>query len=150
MARRNTKLESVAAEFLVLGQLLLERVEAYKSYTNMPGYDLVATNPHTNKSARIQVKSRARLGDSHMIVKNLDFDFLVGVRLNGTRKLGPDDNILAPQFFVLPVQAVAKARRKSRFGWVVRFREVSNEYRENWSQIAGFLADAGRLTVATP
>ena len=56
--RLDTKLESKAAEFLVLGRLLLERVPTYKSYINYPGYDLIATNPEKNKSVRIQVKSR--------------------------------------------------------------------------------------------
>jgi hypothetical protein len=62
MSRLDTKLESEGAEFLVLGQLLVARIPTYKTYTNMPGYDLVATNPDTNRAARIQVKSRWRTG----------------------------------------------------------------------------------------
>ena len=58
MERQDTRLESEGAEFLVLGQLLINRIVAYKTYTNMPGYDLVATNPENNSSAKIQVKSR--------------------------------------------------------------------------------------------
>jgi len=50
MPRQDTKLEAEGAEFLVLGQLLLQRIPTYKTYTNMRGYDLVATNPETNKS----------------------------------------------------------------------------------------------------
>jgi len=60
MPRQDTKLESEGAEFLVLGQLLIHRIAAYKTYTNMPGYDLVATHPEKNTSAKIQVKSRWR------------------------------------------------------------------------------------------
>ncbi len=45
MERQDTRLESEGAEFLVLGQFLINRIVAYKTYTNMPGYDLVATNP---------------------------------------------------------------------------------------------------------
>jgi len=45
MSRLDTRLESEGAEFLVLGQLLIHRIAAYKTYTNMLGYDLVATHP---------------------------------------------------------------------------------------------------------
>jgi hypothetical protein len=47
MPRQDTNPETEAAEFLVLGQLLLERILAHKAYTNFPGYDLVA--PHSHK-----------------------------------------------------------------------------------------------------
>ncbi|GHB13563.1 hypothetical protein [Modicisalibacter luteus] len=57
MARLKTHLKAEGAEFLVLGQLLLHRIPSYKTYTNMPGYDLVATHPENNTSARIQVKA---------------------------------------------------------------------------------------------
>ena len=53
MARLDTRLEAEGAEFLALGQLLLHKIASYKTYTNMPGYDLVATNPESNKSAII-------------------------------------------------------------------------------------------------
>lgn len=42
MPRLDTRLESEGAEFLVLGQLLIARIPTYKTYTNMPGWDLVA------------------------------------------------------------------------------------------------------------
>ena len=50
MPRQDTKLESEGGEFLVLCQFLIEGIPAYKTYTNMPGYDLVATWPDTNRS----------------------------------------------------------------------------------------------------
>jgi hypothetical protein len=56
--RRDTRLESEGAEFLVLGQLLIAGVEAHKAYTRYPGYDLVAINPDRDRTCRIQVKSR--------------------------------------------------------------------------------------------
>jgi hypothetical protein len=56
--RRNTKLEAEGAEFMVLGMLLVEGIHCFKAYTNFPGYDLVAVNPASQKTARIQVKSR--------------------------------------------------------------------------------------------
>ena len=46
--RKDTKLESERAEFLVLGRLLLEKITAFKTYTNFPGYDLIAPNISTN------------------------------------------------------------------------------------------------------
>ena len=58
MPRLNTRLESEGAEFLVLGNLLIEEIAAYKTYANMPGYDLIVTNPEVVTAARIQVKSR--------------------------------------------------------------------------------------------
>ena len=51
--RKNTRLESEGAEFLVLGNLLLNGIPSYKTYTNMPGYDLVATSPENNTSVMI-------------------------------------------------------------------------------------------------
>ena len=56
--RRDTKLESETAEFLVPGRLLLERITGFKAHTNFPGYDLIATSAENNTSVRIQVKSR--------------------------------------------------------------------------------------------
>jgi hypothetical protein len=55
--RQNTRLESEGAEFLVLGNLLIEGVSCFKAYTNFKGYDLVAVNPETGKTARIQVRA---------------------------------------------------------------------------------------------
>jgi hypothetical protein len=45
MRRQDTKFEAEDAELLVLSRPLFHRIEAYKAYTNMPGYDLVARNP---------------------------------------------------------------------------------------------------------
>ena len=42
--RRNTQLEAEGAEFLVVGWLLINGIEAHKMYTKAPGYDLVAVN----------------------------------------------------------------------------------------------------------
>jgi hypothetical protein len=55
--RLDTKLEAEAAEFFVLGHLLLERILAFKAYVNFPGYDLIATDADSNTSARLQVKN---------------------------------------------------------------------------------------------
>ena len=47
MARRETTLEAEGAEFLVLGRLLIEGIQAFKGYRKLPGYDVIATNPVT-------------------------------------------------------------------------------------------------------
>ncbi len=54
--RRDTRLEAEGAEFLVVGWLLINGIEAHKTYSKMPGYDLIAVNAKDNKSCRIQVK----------------------------------------------------------------------------------------------
>ena len=53
-----TNLYSEGAEFLVLGQLLIRGVHATKAYTRFPGWDVLATNPATGDTCRIQVKAR--------------------------------------------------------------------------------------------
>lgn len=141
MARLNTKLESEGAEFLVLGQLLLHRIPAYKTYSNMPGYDIVATNPDTNRSARIQVKSRWRTGAPGFLIKNLDCEFVVVVRLNRGHKDGRG-KVLPPEYFVLPIDAVRGAHQKGSWSKVY-FRRIPeiDKYRDNYGVIVDFLAE---------
>ena len=43
--RMDTRLESEAAEFLVLGHLLTAGMEEHKAYTRFPGFDVLALNP---------------------------------------------------------------------------------------------------------
>lgn len=150
MPRQDTKLESEGAEFLVLGQLLLQRIPTYKTYTNMPGYDLVATNPDTNLSARIQVKSRWRTGAPGFLIKNFDCEFVVVVRLNRGKK-GGGGNILPPEFFVLPV-SVVKAVHKPGSWSKVFFKHISDfeGYRDNWLLIETFLAGTHAKDVTQP
>jgi hypothetical protein len=98
MPRQDTQLESEGAEFLVLGQLLIEGIPAYKTYTNLRGYDLVATWPETNRSARIQVKSRWATNAKQFLIKEIDCDFVVLVRLNrGYRLAAAEKMTLPPQ-----------------------------------------------------
>ena len=106
MARQDTKLESEGAEFLVLGQLLIEGITAYKMYIKQRGYDLVAIWPETNRVARIQVKSRWATTAPHFLIKNVDdCDFIILVRLKRGKlawapektKLLPED----PEYYVL-------------------------------------------------
>lgn len=83
MPRLDSKLEAEGAEFLVLGLLLTEGIQAVKNYTKFPGYDIVAVDPERHRSCRIQVKSRwARDYDGGFLIKNFDCDFVAFVQLN--------------------------------------------------------------------
>lgn len=146
--KQDTKLESEGAEFLVLGNLLIEGISAYKAYINFPGYDLTAVNPDTRRVARIQVKSRwATDYDASFPLKNLDCDFVVHVALNrgyrfGKKKrvLNDDSGVKPPCFYVFPVDILLKARRDD--GWnKVQIKKLDNleNYIDNWGLISNFL-----------
>ena len=139
MARLDTRLEAEGAEFLVLGQLLLHRIASYKTYTNMPGYDLVATNPELNKSAMIQVKSRWRTGAAGFPINNFECDFVVVVLLNRGSKDGKKE-VLPPKYYVFPVSVIKKAPRSKNWG-KVNLKNISNieGYENNWALITEFL-----------
>lgn len=91
--RQNTRLESEGAEFLVLGNLLVSGVSCFKACTNFQGYDLVAVNADTSRSARIQVKSRwatnyDRSSQSRTTIAILSFTsrLIAGIGLAANRK----------------------------------------------------------------
>lgn len=137
--RLNTRLESEGAEFLVLGQLLVHRIATYKTYTNLPGYDLVATHPENNRSARIQVKSRWRTGAQDFPIQNFDCDFVVVALLNRGSKDGRKQ-VLEPRFYVLPIEVVRSLPRTANWN-KVRLRDVPEleNYCEAWHFISKFL-----------
>lgn len=139
MPRQNTQLESEGAEFLVLGQLLIQGIPAYKTYTNMPGYDLVATNPEKNRAARLQVKSRWKTNAEGFIIKNFDCDFVVIVKLNRGSKDG-EAKVLPPEFYILPVEVARDLPRTKGWG-KVSFRNIPDleSYRDHWELIRTFL-----------
>jgi hypothetical protein len=139
MPRQNTRIESEGAEFLVLGQLLIAGIPSYKAYTNTPGYDLVATNPAENTSARISVKSRWRTKAEGFIINNFDCDFVVIAKLNRGSKDGRAE-VLAPEFFVLPANVARQLPRTPGWG-KVSFRNIPDmeRYRDGWGLIREFL-----------
>lgn len=139
MPRLDTKLEAEGAEFLVLGQLLLHRIPSHKAYTNTRGYDVVATDPERNSSARIQVKSRWRTGAPGFIIKNFDCDFVIVVKLNRGVK-GGGGKVTAPEYFVFPKKVLAKVPRTKNWGRM-EFKNIPDleKYRENWELIRSFL-----------
>jgi hypothetical protein len=140
MPRLDTRLESEGAEFLVLGQLLLSKIPAYKTYTNMPGYDLVATNPEQNVSAKIQVKSRWQTAAPAFPIKNFDCDFVVFCRLNRGNKAGTG-TVREPEYFVFPVRIVKAAQRDTSTWSKVYLRDIkrAEQYRSRWDLVAAFL-----------
>jgi len=144
MPRQNTKLESEGAEFLVLGHLLMHRILSYKTYTNMPGYDLVATSPEHNTSARIQVKSRWRTGAPGFIIKNFNCDFVIVARLNRGNKRGTG-KVLAPEYFIFPARLLEKVPRTEGWGRM-DFRDIPDieKYRDAWHRIQEFLTARAR------
>jgi hypothetical protein len=142
MPRQDTRLEAEGAEFLVLGHLLLTRIPSYKTYTNMPGYDLVATNPEQNRAAKIQVKSRWRTGAPGFLIKKFNCDFVVVVKLNRGKK-GGGGQVKPPEFFVFPT-TVVKAACQTKNWSKVYFRDIENcdSYRDAWSLVGDFLCKA--------
>jgi hypothetical protein len=138
MARQDTALETAGAEFLVLGQLLILGVPAYKAYVNFPGYDLVATSLDGSRAARIQVKSRWATDAPHWLVKHLDrCDFVVLVGLNrgtrGKRALEAGE----PEYYVLKAGQARSLIVDEERGWAkIRRREDDlAPYQRNWRVI---------------
>ncbi|MEN1678110.1 MAG: hypothetical protein AAGJ46_00845 [Planctomycetota bacterium] len=110
MARRDTKLESEGAEFLVLGQLLVRGVSCYKAYTNMRDYDLVANSPDLRRAVTIQVKSRWDSSARGFFLRSISTDFVVAVFLNmsaSDESQGPK-----PVYYVLPRRILRKYWRR--------------------------------------
>lgn len=146
--RQDTKLEAEGAEFLVLGMLLVEGLHAFKAYTNFAGYDLVALEPGTGRSARIQVKSRwATNYDRSFPIRNFDCDFVVLAALNrgyrfGRAADGPTDGRAPPRLYCFPVELVRAAQSPTdKWGKVSLARIPDAEsYVEAWHLIRDHLA----------
>jgi len=139
----DTKLEAQAAEFLVLSHLLLERISAFKSYPNFPGYDLIAVG---NKTARIQVKSRYQTNYDGFPIKNFASDFVVFVALNrgfgGGPKKNGDTGIRPPEFFVFPIKYIEQVRdqnKKNKWGKIMKEWLDWKKYQDNWILIKEFI-----------
>lgn len=147
MARLDTSLESSGAEFLVLGHLLIEGIQAFKAYTNFPGYDIIATNPEKNRSCRIQVKSRwATDFDGGFIIRNFDCDFVVFVALNRgfryRRKRSVEhDGRKEPKFYIFPTTVVQTAQDPTNKWGKTFLRNIESveQYVNNWGLVKAFL-----------
>lgn len=132
-----TTLEAAGAEHLVIGHLLVRRIQAFRAQANQPGYDIVAVHPETNRSIKIQVKSRAATDAGGFKVKNWDFDVLVLVRLN----LGERDALTAstgrkepePDFYVVLRESIPELEAQGE----IKFRTSALPHgcRDNWSAV---------------
>lgn len=133
MGYKNTKLEAEGAEFLVLGNLLINGVATYKTYTNMPGYDLVATNPELNTSAKIQVKSRWTRKATGFLISRFDCDFVVFVRLNldGVKSESAGDIV---DYYIFPASVVEEAHRPGKMPKVI-LKDIPEyqRYKNDWT-----------------
>ena len=140
MAILDTRLESEGAEFLVLAHLLIHRIATYKTYTNMPGYDLVATNPEKNTSARIQVKSRWETDAAGFPIKNFDCDFVAVALLNRGSKNGKKE-VRSPDIYIVPIRVIKKVHNTDSSWGKVVLKDIKDleKYRENWDLICKFL-----------
>lgn len=149
MTRLNTKLQSTGAEFLVLGNLLINGIQAYKAYENYPGYDLIAVNHNGQKYCRVQVKSRYPTDNGGGFpIKNFECDFVVFAALNrgicyAKAKVISDDNsgVAEPVFYIFPVEVVSAAVKETMTWSKVYLRDIADadKYRQNWSLISDFL-----------
>jgi len=130
--RQNTRLESEGAEFLVLGNLLIQGIPSYKTYTNMPGYDVIATNPETEKLIKIQVKSRWRTNAPGFIIKNFDCDFIIVVRLNRGNKAG-NAEVKTPEFFIFPKHILEPITRTKDWN-KMNLKDIPNylDFKDQW------------------
>lgn len=141
MTPKNTGLETEGAEFLVLGNLLINGVAAYKTYANLRGYDLVATSPEHNTSAKLQVKSRWTRKATGFLISRFDCDFVIFVKLNldwaASAVEAPD-----PEYFVLPADVVERAHRPGKMPKVI-LKDIPNyqQYHGRWQLVSSFLAD---------
>lgn len=153
-----TNLHSEGAEFLVLGHLLIRGVHATKAYTQFPGWDLLATNPDTGRTCRVQVKARLRTDYGRAFpIKNFDAEFVVHVALNRgylrRRASGTDTGERSVEFYVLPmavVQAACQGATKWGTSSKVYMRTTIpdwEQYRDAWGLIA---ASLGIGPTATP
>jgi hypothetical protein len=141
MAIKNTKLESEGAEFLVLGNLLINGIATYKTYTNMPGYDLVATNPERNTSAKIQVKSRWTRKATGFLISRFDCDFIVFAKLN-LEDITQTTRDEVVEYFVFPAKLLEEVHRGGKMPKVV-LKDIPEykKYQNGWHQIREFLND---------
>ena len=134
--RLNTQLEATGAEYLVLGELLRRRIQAFITSQNFEAYDIVAVNPKYNKAVKIQVKSRFGKKELAFPITKLDTHFVIFVKLNIERISENSFNYPEPpEMFVLPINVVKKYRREAGWKKVIFKKEILKEYRDRWDLI---------------
>ena len=151
MKKKDTKLVSTGAEFIVLGKLLLNEIQTYKTYVNFEGYDLVSVNPTINKSCKIQVKSKNLKNDSSFYLNSVEKnkpDFYVFCQTNTYKYVNKiavliNDSKLKPRFFVMDYDSVQRFKSTDKKGqdYIKIISSVPNfqSYEDNWKSIKDFL-----------
>ena len=151
MKKKDTKLVSTGAEFIVLGKLLLNEIQTYKTYVNFEGYDLVLVNPTINKSCKIQVKSKNFKNDSSFYLNSVEKnkpDFYVFCQTNTYKYVNKiavliNDSKLKPRFFVMDYDSVQRFKSTDKKGqdYIKIISSVPNfqSYEDNWKSIKDFL-----------
>ena len=143
MPRIETHLTAEGAEFLVLGQLLIRDILAFKAYTKMASYDVFATNPKLETFARISVKSCWRNKEKSFLIKSTDCEFVVVVKLNRGSKKGNADP-KEPEIFVIPAKDISgliknTGIKKVYFSDILGLEE---KYQNKWERICDYLAES--------
>jgi len=139
--RRDTTIESVGAEHLIMGYLMREGIQTYLADQRQEGYDLICVNPLLRKTALVQVKSRwATNCDRGFPLKNTSSDFIAVVFLNygysGNRIGGKRE----PEFYIVPTNVCEQYRNPT--GWKkVMTKNIPNfdSYKENWQLVKNFI-----------
>ncbi len=151
MKKKDTKLVSTGAEFIVLGKLLLNEIQTYKTYVNFEGYDLVSVNPTINKSCKIQVKSKNFKNDSSFYLNSVEKnkpDFYVFCQTNTYKYVNKiavliNYSKLKPRFFVMDYDSVQRFKSTDKKGqdYIKIISSVPNfqSYEDNWKSIKDFL-----------
>jgi hypothetical protein len=147
-----TNLYAEGAEFLVLGHLLIRGVHATKAYTRYPGWDVLASNPATGRTCRVQVKSRLATDfDGGFPIKNFDAEFVIlvalnrGYRYSGRRKItATDSGVRPPEFHIFPmelIRQVCETAPKWGSSHKVYARRFANpeQYLDGWDLILDHL-----------
>lgn len=114
-------------------------IPTYKAYTNNPGYDLIATNPNTGKLIKIQVKSRWRTNAPGFIIKNIESDFVIVVRLNRGDKTGKA-KIKEPEYFIFPKSLIDNIPRSETWN-KMNLKDIPDyeDYKDKWELIKSAL-----------
>jgi hypothetical protein len=139
MKRINTQLESAGAEHLVLGNLLIRKIQSFITSQNFEDYDIVAVNPEKNTSAKIQVKSRLKEHDNSFPIKKFKSDFVVFVRLNCART---KRNIVeypyreSPEYYIFPTELCKDVNKGGNWN-KVHLKDIHDveKYKDNWQII---------------
>jgi hypothetical protein len=113
-SRLSTTLCGVAGEYFVAAELSRRGYVASLTLRNTRGIDVLASNSNATKSVGIQVKAIQGSGREWMLNQKIEDEvatnlFFVFVRLN---------DLSAPEYFIVPKDAVAEYARTNHARWL--------------------------------